>query len=195
MTGQRCTDDAGETRGNCRGAPAASAVRRKRRAAPSSLSSTAAGVVVARGRVRARGGVDGLPRDQPVAQGWRAPLAIRCRGPLAVARSVCAGSDESAAASTLERTRFDPPAAWELPAGYSVSVFRGRRLDWGASAATLRSSAGFAVSVPQRHRPRSAFGGALNFCLIKHLQNRAGEKYYRCEARAHGRGGPLCYGG
>ena len=35
-------------------------------------------------------------------------------------------------------TRFDPPAAWSLPAGYSVSVFRGRRLDWGVLPATLR---------------------------------------------------------
>ena len=164
-------------------------------AALSSLSSTAAGVVVARGWVRARGDVDGPLRGQPVAQGRRAPRVTRCRGPLATARSVCAGSDESAAASTLERTRFDPPAAWKRPAGYSVSVFRGRRLDWGAMAATWRSSAGFAVSAPERHRPHSALDSALNFCLIKHLQDHAGEKYYRCEAAAHGRGGPLCYGG
>ena len=45
-----------------------------------------------------------------------------------------------------KRTRFDPPAAWSLPAGYSVSVFRGRRLDLCAWPATLRSSAGFAGS-------------------------------------------------
>jgi hypothetical protein len=73
-----------------------------------------------------------------------------------------------------------------LPAGYSVWVFRGRRLDLDAGPATLRNCAGFAGSTPKRHRPHSAIVRALNFCLIKHLHDRAGEKHYRCEAKPRG---------
>lgn len=142
----------------------------------SSVSSTAAGEG-AHGWGRARDGVESPWMSWRIAQGWRALRIIPCRRPLA---SAGAGKFESAASTQVGSLRSAgslEPAGW-----YSVSVFRGRRLGWGVLSATLRFSAGFADSAPKRHRPHSAFGGALNFCLIKHLQDRAGEKHYRCEA-------------
>ena len=50
------------------------------------------------------------------------------------------------------------PAGW-----YSVSVFRGRRLDFDVAPAALRVGAWLAGSTPKRHRPHSASGSALNF--------------------------------
>ena len=74
--------------------------------------------------------------------------------------------------------------------GYSVSVFRGCRLDLGALSATLRDCAGFAArrqsGIDLPAPPWVFDGSGLNFCLIKHLHDRAGEKHYRCEARARG---------
>jgi hypothetical protein len=78
----------------------------------------------------------------------------------------------------------------QLQAGYSVSVFRGCRLDLGTCSATLRNCAGFAAG-RQSGIDLTAWswvfdGSGLNFCLIKHLHDRAGEKHYRCEARPRG---------
>jgi 23S rRNA pseudouridine955/2504/2580 synthase len=78
----------------------------------------------------------------------------------------------------------------QLQAGYSVSVFRGCRLDLGTCSATLRNCAGFAAGrqsgIDLTAPPWVFDGSGLNFCLIKHLHDRAGEKHYRCEARPRG---------
>ena len=139
-----------------------------------------------RGWVRARGGVEWSSFRRPIAQGWRALRAIPCRMPLAAAS---AGTYESAASTQVNSLRS--AGRWKPAGWYSVSVFRGRRLDSGACSATLRMRAGFADGAPKRHRPHSGPRRALNFCLIKHLQDRTGEKHYRCEARAHDGGSPI----
>lgn len=151
-----------------------------------SVSSTTSGVG-ARGWVRARFGVDLPSVRRRGAQGWRALQAIQCPRPLAnraLARWGSAGRSESAAST--QGTRFDPQKAGRLFAGYSVSVFRGRRLDLDVLPAAVRRCAWLANSTPKRHRPHNAGLGALNFCLIKHLHDRAGEKHYRCEAGLRG---------
>ena len=151
-----------------------------------SVSSTTNGVG-ARGWARARFGVDLPSVRRRGAQGWRALQAIQCPRPLAnraLARWGSAGRSESAAST--QGTRFDPQKAGRLFAGYSVSVFRGRRLDLDVLPAAVRRCALLANSTPKRHRPHNAGLGALNFCLIKHLHDRAGEKDYRCEAEPCG---------
>lgn len=151
-----------------------------------SVSSTTSGVG-ARGWARARFGVDLPSVRRRGAQGWRALHATQCQRLLAnrgLARWGSAGRFESAAST--QGTRFDPQKAGRLFAGYSVSVFRGRRLDLGVSPAAVHHCAWPANSTPKRHRPHSAGVCALNFCLIKHLHDHAGEKHYRCEGEPRG---------
>ena len=87
--------------------------------------------------------VGGGLHDMGRAGRWRSDAAGRWQQPGGPAQAQLNQQHQH------KRTRFDPPAAWSLPAGYSVSVFRGRRLDLCAWPATLRSSAGFAGSSAQ----------------------------------------------
>ncbi|MDP9897787.1 hypothetical protein J2W36_000020 [Variovorax ginsengisoli] len=184
MTGQRCTDDACETRGNCRWSGLSWPTRVRVRPAWASAQGQ-------QGWGRMDGGE---PEAVLTCRGWRDRLrrgSARCRRFNAGGHWPQPGGPTQAHLNQQHQhkwTRFDPPVAVRLPAGYSVSVFRGRRLDWGTRFCHFALERGVCNGVPKRHRPHRAFDRALNFCLIKHLQERTGEKHYRCEAGVRGGG-------
>jgi hypothetical protein len=182
MTSQRCTDDACETRGIA-AIPTLCAERRASAGGRPSVSSMTV-EVGAHGWARARCGVD-APRCgwRAAQQALRGPLEIRCRGPLATARWANEGIFESAASTqenSLRSADSLEPVGWGIP----YRCFVGVGLTCAPSLPLCALARGLQARAPKRHRPSSASDGALNFCLIKHLQDRAGEKHYRCEAAA-----------